>query len=321
MFKSFIKIDDSLENIVKYFVGNVDFVTNSSKNNKGLCPLQLDVCIAVNPLITVDDEKMGINDDSSDDDDEEDEDQMDDHNYKNRDYIGDIKNKLISNELRYIEYQFDEEDDGEFKARFIVNLLNKFKEKYKIKKTIFEYLHKKRMVLFIDRRKSNTEGKLIDKLILYEPYISSYTRDIPNDAVPEWYFSSSKTCLLPNIKYSEQIAIGTSTEYDDDKDQKWDQDINIGSCTSTNGSLLTFSFHIKAQDAMKCYLFYNGQCIRFLPEEDIKKILPYIFNMEFGDNKEYMNNHEELDSLVGRIKDKGFVDSNFDTFEKMFPRK
>ena len=45
-------------------------------------------------------------------------------------------------------------------------------------------------------------------MYLYEPPKGVFARDIPNDELPEWYISASRTCLLPSVEYNEDKAIG-----------------------------------------------------------------------------------------------------------------
>ena len=60
---------------------------------------------------------------------------------------------------------------------------------------------------------------------------------------------------------------------------------------------MTLSFVVKKENVIKCYLFYGGGVIRFFPE-DIKTVLPTIFNMEYVGNRDYIENDKDLDHLI-----------------------
>merc|ERR1712129_548830 len=65
----------------------------------------------------------------------------------------------------------------------------------------------------------------------------------------------------------------------------------IGSTTSGVTNALTFAFHVRSTDVIKCYLCFNGQIIRFMAQ-DIKQLLPKLFNMSFHGNKDFVNSKE-----------------------------
>ena len=97
---------------------------------------------------------------------------------------------------------------------------------------------------------------------------------------------------------------------DDDKDP---EDQNIGSSNHCNGSLLTLSFIVQSRDVIKMYLYYNGGMIRFFPD-DIKTVLPKIFNMDYGRNKQYIEKNQELDRRIQEMNGK-VVDVEFAKFQ------
>eukprot|EP00483_Globobulimina_turgida_P002893 UN02898 len=118
-----------------------------------------------------------------------------------------------------------------------------------------EYLHKKRLITFIDRRNVNLkvdDEKAEDeksKIYMYEP--PKNCQNIPDDPVPEWGISSSRTCLLPDMDYgdgSDAITGPDTSNQKDNKDEKEDnsqklKDSNIGASFHCKGGLITFSFH------------------------------------------------------------------------------
>eukprot|EP01083_Nonionella_stella_P254455 874339_1 len=97
-----------------------------------------------------------------------------------------------------------------------------------------------------------------DMIYMYE---ATHSNVVPNDEVPESYIDASLCSVLP-------VDPGEPDEGD------------IGAKNGCNGYTLTLSFHAKEEKEIKCYLFWSGQMIRFMPE-DMKTLLPSIFNMEF----------------------------------------
>ena len=73
--------------------------------------------------------------------------------------------------------------------------------------------------------------------------ISKYSKEqygtIPNDYVDEWFISSKLNCLLPGNKQNKIEP--------------------ITGLHSLCGQLLTFSFVVQAENAIKCYIIWNGQ--------------------------------------------------------------
>eukprot|EP00483_Globobulimina_turgida_P007920 UN07936 len=139
---------------------------------------------------------------------------------------------------------------------------------------------------------------------MYEPPIDC--RNIPHDVVPEWYINASRTSLLPNMEYGD----GKEAEEADDeaKDKTKEQLLksNITSSFHCKGSLLTLSFIVKEADAVKMYLYWNGQIIR-LQAEDIKPVFKTIFNMKWKDDRS--SNHafvksKEIDEFIQQIEQK-----------------
>merc|ERR1712130_199145 len=99
---------------------------------------------------------------------------------------------------------------------------------------------KSRVISFIDRRDKTKK----DSIFTYVPPINC--RNIPNNAVDEWYLNSSKTCLLPGDENKAQ-KFKFGTEYA----MKELKNANIGSSDRCEGGLLTLSFIAKEEDAIK----------------------------------------------------------------------
>ena len=153
---------------------------------------------------------------------------------------------------------------------------------------------------------------------MYEP--PENARIIPNNAVPEWYIGASRMCLLPDMKY------GAENEEEDEADKKEkskEQVINekakfsnIGANTGCQGSVLTLSLHAKQANVVKLYLYYNGQCIRFMPE-DIKVVLPMLFNMNYGNNAEFIKFEKQVNMYIKKMS-YGLQDEEFQAFLQDF---
>merc|ERR1712129_228895 len=59
--------------------------------------------------------------------------------------------------------------------------------------------------------------------------------------------------------------------------------LNTGS--TCDGKMLTFSFHAEAEDNIRCYMYSNGQMMRFMPK-DILTVLPRFFVAEEKEEEE-----------------------------------
>merc|ERR1712048_32076 len=68
------------------------------------------------------------------------------------------------------------------------------------------------------------------------------------------YFNRAKTCIIPDSKDVEGAKMDALS----------------------SGPHFTLSYHVDEQNDMRCYLYFTGQCARFLPE-DIVLVLPLIF--------------------------------------------
>ena len=88
---------------------------------------------------------------------------------------------------------------------------------------------------------------------------------------------------------------------------------NIGTQVAALGSIVTLSFHVKQDNVIKLYLYCNGQCIRFMPE-DIRDLLPVMVNMNYGDNKEWIN-RQIVDGHIEKLREL-LVDEPFAYFRQ-----
>ena len=280
MFPPMITINSSLEITVQYIVRAAKWIHKLAQSPSNGWPFQFDLCFANGQPHFNHDPLYEDSDDADDDNDKEDE--VNDY----VDYIGDIAGKLRTNKLQYIESELDikDQDDGIFDR-----LYGEFVD---LQGDEQSYLMNKRLVTMVDRRKQAQELNVdsADTIFMYEP--PKDCRDIPKDAVPEWCFSSSKSCLLPaaNVEDDEKYDFegGHRLQYH-----------NVTSQTS-DSSLLTLSFYVKTAKVIKVYLYYNGQCMRFMPE-DIKTVLPMMFNMEYGENAEWIQREKEVNDNIEQL--------------------
>ena len=148
-----------------------------------------------------------------------------------------------------------------------------------------------------------------DTMYLHQPPANCC--DAPNDVVPEWGLSASCTSLLPNI--------GHTSKLNTDKNKKNNKLLqsNIDITSHCKSSLLTLSFQVIQYNEIHCYLYWNGQMIRFLPS-DMKQLLPRIFNMNWNhkQNLHFLNNtnqHTNIDNIMNQIKAK-IQDDKFTAF-------
>jgi len=204
-----------------------------------------------------------------------------------------------------LKYKLSEEDLTK-QARIFGNLYNNFASDNKLeeKDEKTDYLHKKRLIVFIDRRKAKIDDEK-STVYMYEP--PENCRIVPDNAVPEWYISSSRTCILPDVEYGDDS---------DKKAKSRSRNSNIGANSHCQGSLLTFCFHVKMMDVIKCYLYWNGQVIRFMPQ-DIKTVFPTMFNMKYGGNQDYIDKNQDLDKMIEEMQKK-LVDKEFAAFQESY---
>merc|ERR1712130_789526 len=180
---------------------------------------------------------------------------------------------------------------------------------------------KYRFCSFIDRRKpddkDNKDKEIFEKdeIIIFEP--PNDCNQFPEDKQqPLFYFDTARTCIIPNMTYPKEEEVQTNNdddEDDDDSDQK-DVELNrtITSMSACNGAMMTLSFHVEAIDEIRCYLYMNGQAMRFMPE-DIVKVLPKFFDPQFRDNFKWTPHNKEAQKLIARMNGK-LKDSKFEAF-------
>ena len=79
--------------------------------------------------------------------------------------------------------------------------------------------------------------------------------------------------------------------------------------------IVTFSFHVEETNKIKCYLYWNGQTMRFYPQ-DISQIFRYIFTeTQF---KMFDKKKEEKNKIMKKIHIK---DEQFEGFYRSIIEK
>eukprot|EP01084_Bolivina_argentea_P251435 421698_1 len=281
------RIKDSLQDTVQYIDVVVHFIrrqlmsTNPYNGSSGQCaPFQLDMSIIYEYNDIVQKPSML----SSDDDD-----YVSDESDSYLNVFGNIKERLVKEDLPHIVTTLDHGISKMF--QYFEELKIELRKKYKL---TFDQnmLRKRRFCLIIDRRQPDSNNGTVesDEVIFFEP--PDNCNSIPEygkiDHVPLWYLDSSKTCIIPNIGYEN----GKNSKHIDEKSEQFFMPESrdklkalrepITSQTTCNGTLMTFSFHVESMDEIRCYMYWNGQIARFLPEDAIN-VLSRVFDVEYQD--------------------------------------
>eukprot|EP01084_Bolivina_argentea_P026865 49949_1 len=285
LFNTTTRIQDSLEDTIRYIWTAAQLVKKLAHAEEDpTCPFQLDLCFAFPKTKSAQRLVELAGGDKAEEQDDDDEpmavaDGDDDEKKKGEfyDQFGDIPNKLESNNIPFIQVPVNHEEDDMKQTRVLATAYEQLVKKVGID----WYPMRRRFVTIIDRREVDK-----DEITMYEP--PRRIRDIPNGAVPEWYLNASKTSILPNTEYKPYHKLVQEAEKEQreirmEKDEEVGNDFNISSLSSCNGALMTLSFIVKQSDAIKAYLYVNGQICRFFGE-DVLDILPTFFDKEFGTN-------------------------------------
>merc|ERR1712216_808226 len=85
---------------------------------------------------------------------------------------------------------------------------------------------------------------------------------------------------------------------------------DIDALSKCNGAMITLSFHVFRDNEVRVYLYNNGQCIRFMPN-DIIDLLPIFFNKS-EENIEFTKS--EAAKKLANIMMDNVRDIHFDAF-------
>merc|ERR1712129_446880 len=312
------------------------------------CPFQFDAVFAFNNVRDVGTTALAGDDDDEEDDDDDDDDtaavdKPDENSFY--DVLGDVKKKLASENCAFSAVSMndgdakddDEKSDdtkGPKRARLFVDTFKKFRTeeietKYKGKKEYAQYPWNKRFNAFIDKRKpddKDNKDKNIskdDELVFFEPtedankLVSDGGKN-KNELSPMVFFDRSRTVLIPSEGYN--ASIGKSDDEKEAADSGGDQKKKllkeaVNSLSKCGGAIMTFSFHVAAENEIRCYCYMNGQVIRFMPE-DILLLLPIYFDDEFGSNAKWNDSNDAKD-VVAQME-KSLKDVHFEAFLKKY---
>mmetsp|Transcript_63468 Transcript_63468/g.57169 ORF Transcript_63468/g.57169 Transcript_63468/m.57169 type:complete len:575 (-) Transcript_63468:158-1882(-) len=278
------RIQDSVEDISYYVLMMNNFVQNLI-NNHNTTPFQIDFPIAINKVKTI---KIGKQTDELSDDSDNEPSDDDNDDQKFMDEIGDIEEKLKSNNLCYHSFEMDQDlKDESLVTRLVNNAFNKYKEKLK---DGANYPQKRRFIMFIDRRQADND-KANDKLTIFDA--PKNCNSIPDEQVPEWFFNATKTCIIPGK------AEGNG---------QMNKKNIIRADSGVGGQIITISFCVEAEDIIKCYMFWMGRYTRIYPE-DLGLILPEIFDMNANNNKTFQA--KEQNSVFSKLK---IIDTDYESF-------
>eukprot|EP01084_Bolivina_argentea_P079281 143822_1 len=314
-FAKLIRVDDSLEVVVRYLESGMKFVEylvkDSVDNKMPICPFQIDFCMGFDKHKDMQ-KKDKVKHDSSDDEDEDPDDEEVKKQataYKYENIIGDIENKLTRNKLKHVMTQFQPQymTDFEYVDRRPLSVLyRQFLNQYGLDKDSGGaapqiYLHRKRLIVFVDRRHQMDQNSDVvqDTVWMCEP--PPNCREIPHDAVPEWYMNASNTCLLPNMDYGDGLEAQKEYLHKDEEKAKPEAEEKAVGLTKSNicssfhckGEVLTLSFILSGSEEMRCYLYWHGEMIKFTPE-NMEVILPSVINMEWNNGQELKDGETSL---------------------------
>jgi len=144
------------------------------------------------------------------------------------------------------------------------------------------YPKHRRFCVYVHR---TAEKKDDDELCIFSP--PNNVNQLDTDAhIPQLMREMSAECLIPRPNYHEGTdaagsAVSTKTDFD-------------------TAPLMTFSFHVESTEEIRVYLHFNGQSLRFYPQ-DIVEVLPKLFNEQNTgiDLERYVN-------ALNMIRDPGF---------------
>merc|ERR1712228_714107 len=262
-------------------------------------------------------QKVNFGNDDDDDDDGDDQGQgVGDGDFY--DCFGDVKKKLAAEKLLYSEFTIG--DDGLRQARMFNDGFKKFKSQkianqYKGKE-LKEYPRRHRFCSFLDQRKPDDKDNK-DELIFFEPPKNCNSFPEKDQPQPMFYFDMSRTCIVPHIGYKNG-SLKDEPSVNQKNQKKKLLESAITSQSNCNGAMILLSFHVESSDEIRCYIYINGQVLRFNPN-DITQLLPVFFDKEFETNSKFAES-ALAKKLVNEMT-KNLRDVNFDAFMRKYQSK
>eukprot|EP01084_Bolivina_argentea_P185434 319771_1 len=332
-----VKIKDDLYQIAKYVMAASQFidyiVRKGQRLNHSKAPFQFDFVILVkecSPLTSQDTIVIPFEN--------ENEIEIKNDNYYNKytDCIGIVPKRLHNNKLIFFKDDINPRGNNTDKARTPLRCMTEPYEKFIVKlisergennMKYFPYLE--RFCAIIDRRNFITDTEFNEKDISMDKHIiinrnpNQKKKDeiiyfeLPNDCrylnqnhVAETQFDLLQKCILPRIGYESKQMENVMKNNASLMNMKCRS--NLTSRQSCNGGYLLFSFFVKSWDEVRCYMWWMGQCVRFLPQ-DIIDVLPRLFDIKYGMNKHFDISHNAVKDIVSKT---AFRDNYFRNWYK-----
>eukprot|EP01083_Nonionella_stella_P039060 106223_1 len=201
--------------------------------------------------------------------DESEDDEADDESKTSDEY--DIDKSLDTHKLPYVTHCRKESDRTRV---FYDNLYAKFKQVDGMKDEK-DYPRNKRFCIIADRRTHDQEdmrSQVGDTLYMYQ---TAKGKDVPNDHLYEKYIQNSAECVLPSSDHCDEVTAKTgSSKY------------------------FMLSFHVDAEDEIRCYLYHKSQFVRFYPH-DILDVWPCFF-VQSANNEQFVKDqrNENADGIA-----------------------
>ena len=221
-----------------------------------------------------------------------------------KDYVGNIEEKLKKNNLKYEKIKYKTNSKLLSGGRLFSDLFEAFKKQMDNKL----YPHQSRLITMIDRRTMTVKQRNAEnEIFMYEP--PEDCRDIPKDYVPEWFMNASKTCLLPHMKYKDDMKTDIPGINQFRRES--------GAVFHWSSAMLCISFVVMDKERIKAHLFWSGEMGRF-QAEDITQVLPAIFDIRqsrFDDmNSNFIQNKQKVKKYVDILKET-LCDKHFAQFQ------
>jgi len=297
------KFKASLEQTCRSIANAVAFVKNRASNKELTCPFQFDLSFSFGDAAPTDN-KVDFEESDDDDDDDDDDDEKKEEKVVFEDAFGDIAGKLKSAGL-YSSTSQDRNFGVSFKA-----FENEMRKKHK------DYPHRRRFCGIVDDRNLKADEK--GDLILFEP--PSNCSSFPEHEqghLQLWYFDAARTAILP-----EKALVVHKRPSDDTSDDEEEEKPKVArqkSFNAVNKNAMTLSFHVESEDEIRCYLFVQTMCMRFMPE-DIIDVLPTFFDSGFRDNAAWTKGDSPSGKVAKdlvKVMKTQLTDPRFDAFYKM----
>jgi len=278
----------NLENVAQHIEGTINFVHHLAVTQKqNSCPFQYDAVFVFGHSVEEMDDDVGDGGDDDDDDGGDDDDDDDGDEQKKcsvSKFDDDIAATLTERSLEHVAMRWATKGE---QWRGLKEGLDRLRSE--ANKEQF-YPRENRFCSLMDFRKTDDEKE--NDLFMFHP---------PSDRD-----TVHRELLALNYFHNSRVIIPPKPQSDDEKKEE----LPFGSKTA--GPHFTLSFHVDSSESMRCYLFVNGQCSRFMAP-DIKMVLPIFFEKSEA-NQEYVAG-EKIDELIKGLNNK-LQDYEFRAFLK-----